>query len=138
MSEIDFSKTGKDRQSQTTRNKIVVTIETLLAAYSEAVTNGNTIDELATTLGLKMESLQQRLTALRGSLRAGGATESEVKEALPSLKRRTGPRASTRSTAVADMIAAARAKVAEKSAKAANPHPSLLEKVTEALAEIPA
>lgn len=90
----------------------MVTIEQLRAAYSEAVTNGDTIEDLAKTLGLKMESLQQRLTALRGSLRRGGLTEPEVKAALPSLKRRTGPRVSSRSEAIADMIASARAKVA--------------------------
>jgi hypothetical protein len=96
----------------------VVTIEQLRSAYSTAVINGDTIEDLAKTLGLKMESLQQRLTALRGSLRKGGLTEQEVKAALPSLKRRTGPRASTRSTAIAEMIAAARAKVAADAAEA--------------------
>lgn len=96
----------------------MVTIEQLRAAYSTAITNGDTIEDLAKTLGLKMESLQQRLTALRGSLRAEGATEQEVKAALPSLKRRTGPRVSSRSEAIADMIASARAKVATDAAEA--------------------
>lgn len=100
----------------------MVTIEALRTAYAAAVVAGHTIEDLAKTLNVKVESLQQRLTTIRADLRAAGATESDIKMALPTLKRRTGPRVSARSAALTAMLNEAKqanAAKAEAEAKAA-------------------
>jgi len=95
----------------------MLTIPELQEKYNEAVTNGEDIQELATRLGMKLPSLNQRLTLLRGDLRDGGATDEEIKQLLPPLKRRTGKRTSGRKAMLAKMLAGVR--------KPADPDPAI-------------
>jgi predicted nucleic acid-binding Zn-ribbon protein len=82
----------------------VVSLENLLAAYSEAVEKGENIEQLAERLNIKLASLNQRLTTLRSDLRDNGATDEEVKALLPPLVRRTGKRTSNRKGVLAALL----------------------------------
>jgi len=86
----------------------VVTITELRSAYAAAAANGETNEQLATALGIKLQSLQQNLTSARKDLRDIGTTEDELKLIFPPLKRRTGPRTSKRAEALLAMRDAAR------------------------------
>ena len=86
----------------------MVTITELRSAYAAAAANGETNEQLAATLGIKLASLQQNLTAARKDLREIGTTEDELKLIFPTLKRRTGPRTSKRAEALLAMRDAAR------------------------------
>lgn len=83
----------------------MLSITELRSSYLEAHADGQTIAELAERLGVKLTSLSQRLTLLRGDLRKAGATEDQIRKILPSLKRQTGPRVSNRSAVLAAMLA---------------------------------
>ena len=93
----------------------MVTITELRSAYATAAANGETNEQLAATLGIKLASLQQNLTAARKDLRDIGTTEDELKAIFPPLKRRTGPRTSKRAEALIAMRDEAR-KAAEAAA----------------------
>ena len=93
----------------------MVTITELRSAYATAAANGETNEQLAATLGIKLASLQQNLTAARKDLRDIGTTEDELKAICPPLKRRTGPRTSKRAEALIAMRDEAR-KAAEAAA----------------------
>lgn len=95
----------------------MVTINQLREAYTAAVANGETNEQLAATLGIKLASLQQNLTSARRDLREIGTTEEELKAIFPPLKRRTGPRTSKRAEALIAMRDEAR-KAAEAKAAA--------------------
>lgn len=69
----------------------MVTITELRSAYAAAAANGETNEQLAATLGIKLASLQQNLTSARKGLREIGTTDEELKLIFPPLKRRTGP-----------------------------------------------
>ena len=112
MFQSDFFET---RQSRTMKAKIMVTITELRSAYATAAANGETNERLAATLGIKLASLQQNLTAARKDLRDIGTTEDELKAIFPPLKRRTGPRTSKRAEALLAMRDEAR-KAAEAAA----------------------
>ena len=86
----------------------MVVITELRSAYATAAANGETNEQLAATLGIKLASLQQNLTAARKDLRDIGTTEDELKAIFPPLKRRTGPRTSKRAEALIAMRDAAR------------------------------
>jgi hypothetical protein len=86
----------------------VVTVTELRSAYATAAANGETNEQLAATLGIKLASLQQNITAARKDLREIGTTEDEIKLIFPPLKRRTGPRTSKRAEALIAMRDAAR------------------------------
>ena len=86
----------------------MVTITELRSAYATAAANGETNEQLAATLGIKLQSLQQNLTTARKDLRDIGTTEDELKLIFPPLKRRTGPRTSKRAEALLAMRDAAR------------------------------
>jgi nucleoid-associated protein YgaU len=94
------------------RDKIMVTVTQLREAYATAAANGQTNEELAAALGIKLQSLQQNLTTARKDLREIGTTEDELKLIFPPLKRRTGPRTSKRAEALLAMRDAARAAAA--------------------------
>ena len=53
----------------------MVTITELRSAYATAAANGETNEQFAATLGIKLASLQQNLTAARKGLRDIGTTE---------------------------------------------------------------
>lgn len=93
----------------------MVTITQLRSAYAAAAANGETNEQLATTLGIKLASLQQNLTSARKDLREIGTTEDELKAIFPPLKRRSGPRTSKRAEALIAMRDEAR-KAAEAAA----------------------
>jgi len=93
----------------------MVTITELRSAYATAAANGETNEQLAATLGIKLQSLQQNLTTARKDLRDIGTTEDELKAIFPPLKRRTGPRTSKRAEALIAMRDEAR-KAAEAAA----------------------
>ena len=103
----------------------MVTITELRSAYTAAAANGETNEQLAATLGIKLASLQQNLTSARKDLRDIGTTEDELKAIFPPLKRRTGPRTSKRAEALIAMRdearKAAEAKAAAEAAAAAPP-----------------
>jgi nucleoid-associated protein YgaU len=86
----------------------MVTVTELRSAYAAAAANGETNEQLAATLGIKLASLQQNITAARKDLREIGTTEDELKLIFPPLKRRTGPRTSKRAEALLAMRDAAR------------------------------
>ena len=86
----------------------MVTVTELRSAYATAAANGETNEQLAATLGIKLQSLQQNLTTARKDLRDIGTTEDELKLIFPPLKRRTGPRTSKRAEALIAMRDAAR------------------------------
>ncbi len=86
----------------------MVTVTELRSAYATAAANGETNEQLAATLGIKLQSLQQNLTTARKDLRDIGTTEDELKLIFPPLKRRTGPRTSKRAEALLAMRDAAR------------------------------
>ena len=86
----------------------MVTVTELRSAYAIAAANGETNEQLAATLGIKLQSLQQNLTTARKDLRDIGTTEDELKLIFPPLKRRTGPRTSKRAEALLAMRDAAR------------------------------
>ena len=58
---------------------------------------------------VKLATLNQSLTSIRKNLRDAGIAEEEIKEIFPPLIRRTGPRSSGRSVAIAKMVAEAKA-----------------------------
>lgn len=95
----------------------MVTINQLREAYTAAAANGQNIEQLAETLGIKVASLQQNLTSARRDLRDIGTTEEELKTIFPPLKRRSGPRTSKRAEALIAMRDEAR-KAAEAKAAA--------------------
>lgn len=104
------------------RGKIMVTITELRSAYAAAAANGETNEQLAATLGIKLASLQQNLTSARKDLRDIGTTEDELKAIFPPLKRRSGPRTSKRAAALLAMRDEARqAAEAKAAAEAAAP-----------------
>lgn len=78
----------------------MVTITELRSAYAAAAAKGETNEQLAATLGIKLASLQQNLTSARKDLREIGTTDEELKLIFPPLKRRTGPRTSKRAEAL--------------------------------------
>jgi hypothetical protein len=86
----------------------VVTVTELRSAYAAAAANGETNEQLAATLGIKLQSLQQNITTARKDLRAIGTTDEELKMIFPPLKRRTGPRTSKRAEALIALRDAAR------------------------------
>lgn len=92
----------------------MVTVTELRSAYAAAAANGETNEQLAATLGIKLASLQQNITAARKDLREIGTTEDELKLIFPPLKRRTGPRTSKRAEALLAMRDAARLIAAPK------------------------
>ena len=53
----------------------MITVDQLRTAYAAAAINGEDIAQLATTLGIKIASLQQNLTTARKDLREIGATD---------------------------------------------------------------
>lgn len=87
----------------------MVTITELRSAYATAAAKGETNEQLAATLGIKLASLQQNLTSARKDLRDIGTTEDELKAIFPPLKRRSGPRTSKRAAALIAMRDAVRA-----------------------------
>lgn len=87
----------------------MITVTQLRSAYATAAANGETNEQLAATLGIKLASLQQNLTSARKDLRDIGTTEDELKAIFPPLKRRTGPRTSKRAEALIAMRDAVRA-----------------------------
>ena len=87
----------------------VVTINQLREAYTAAASKGENVEQLATTLGIKIASLNQNLTSARRDLREMGATAEEIERIFPKLTRRTGPRASRRDEALKAMLAEAKA-----------------------------
>lgn len=97
----------KTRQSRT-KGISMVTITELRSAYAAAAANGETNEQLAATLGIKLASLQQNLTSARKDLRDIGTTDQELKLIFPPLKRRSGPRTSKRAEALIAMRDAAR------------------------------
>lgn len=100
----------------------MVTITELRSAYAAAAANGETNEQLAATLGIKLASLQQNLTSARKDLRDIGTTEDELKAIFPPLKRRSGPRTSKRAAALLAMRDEARqAAEAKAAAEAAAP-----------------
>ena len=119
MFQTNFSKPGKAGQ----RGFQMVTITELRSAYATAAANGETNEQLAATLGIKLASLQQNLTAARKDLRDIGTTEDELKAIFPPLKRRTGPRTSKRAEALLAMRDEAR-KAAEAAAAPKDETPS--------------
>lgn len=86
----------------------MVTITELRSAYAAAAANGETNEQLAATLGIKLASLKQNLTSARKDLRDIGTTDQELKLIFPPLKRRSGPRTSKRAEALIAMRDAAR------------------------------
>ena len=116
----------------------MVTINQLREAYTAAVANGETNEQLAATLGIKLASLQQNLTSARRDLREIGTTEEELKAIFPPLKRRTGPRTSKRAEALIAMRDEARkaaeakaaAEAAQNESPPAEPSDSELEALT--------
>ena len=112
----------KDRQSRI-KGISMVTITELRSAYATAAANGETNEQLAATLGIKLASLQQNLTSARKDLRDIGTTEDELKAIFPPLKRRTGPRTSKRAEALIAMRDEAR-KAAEAAATPKDETPS--------------
>jgi DNA-binding MarR family transcriptional regulator len=106
MFQTDFF---KNRRSRITRVKIMLTVEQIREAYTKAVSEGSNIAELAEKLGVKLATLNQSLTSIRKNLRDAGIAEEEIKEIFPPLIRRTGPRSSGRSVAIAKMVAEAKA-----------------------------
>lgn len=86
----------------------MVTITELRSAYAAAAANGETNEQLAATLGIKLASLQQNLTSARKDLREIGTTDEELKLIFPPLKRRTGQRTSKRAEALIAMRDAVR------------------------------
>ena len=84
----------------------MITVDQLRTAYAAAAINGEDIAQLATTLGIKIASLQQNLTTARKDLREIGATDEQLKQIFPTLKRRSGPRISKRAEALKAMLAA--------------------------------
>jgi len=87
----------------------MVTVTELRSAYAAAAHNGENVEQLAATLGIRTASLQQNLTSARKDLREIGTTDEELKLIFPQLKRRTGPRTSKRAEALLAMRDAARA-----------------------------
>lgn len=87
----------------------MLTVEQIREAYTKAVSEGSNIAELAEKLGVKLATLNQSLTSIRKNLRDAGIAEEEIKEIFPPLIRRTGPRSSGRSVAIAKMVAEAKA-----------------------------
>tara|TARA_R110000868_G_scaffold226392_1_gene478953 strand:+ start:542 stop:856 length:315 start_codon:yes stop_codon:yes gene_type:complete len=87
----------------------MLTVDQIREAYTQAVSEGNNIAELAEKLGVKLTTLNQSLTSIRKNLRDAGIAEEEIKEIFPPLIRRTGPRSSGRSVAIAKMVAEAKA-----------------------------
>lgn len=101
------------------RSKIVITVDQLRSAYAAAAANGETNEQLATTLGIKLQSLQQAVTSARKDLREIGTTDEELKLIFPPLKRRIGSRSSKRTMALLamrDAVRSAAAPVEQKEA----------------------
>lgn len=108
----------------------MVTITQLREAYTAAAANGETNEQLAATLGIKLQSLQQNITSARKDLREIGTTEDELKVIFPPLKRRSGPRTSKRAEALIAMRDAARAAAPQAPAEPTEPSDSELEALT--------
>jgi phage shock protein A len=81
----------------------MISVSQLRSAYAAAAQNGENVEQLAATLGIKIASLQQNLTSARKDLREIGTTDEELKLIFPQLKRRTGPRTSKRAEALLAM-----------------------------------
>jgi hypothetical protein len=113
----------------------MVTVTQLREAYTAAAANGETNEQLAATLGIKLQSLQQNLTTARKDLRDIGTTDEELKLIFPPLKRRSGPRTSKRAEALIAMRDAARAaapKAPDESAPPESEAPPEGEAITDA------
>jgi phage shock protein A len=83
----------------------MVSLNELRIAYSAAIANGLTIAELAAALGMKENSLTQRLTGLRKDLKEKGATVNQVRAIFPPLRRKVSERTSSRDTFLAELLA---------------------------------
>ena len=97
----------------------MITVDQLRSAYAAAAANGETNEQLATTLGIKLQSLQQAVTSARKDLREIGTTDEELKLIFPPLKRRIGSRSSKRTMALLamrDAVRSAAAPVEQKEA----------------------
>lgn len=88
----------------------MVSLNELRVAYSAAVAKGLTIAELADQLGMKENSLTQRLTGIRKDLRVKGATPDQVRAIFPPLRRKVSERTSTRDIFLQELLASAPAR----------------------------
>jgi len=83
-------------------SKKVISAADFISAYKTALAAGETNEQLADRLGIKVGSLSVKLTDYRNRLREQGMTDDQVKRVLPSLKRPT----ITRRGSVDDVLAA--------------------------------
>lgn len=88
----------------------MVSLNELRVAYSAAVVAGLTISELANQLGMKENSLTQRLTGIRKDLRVKGASADQVRAIFPPLRRKVSERTSTRDIFLQELLASAPAR----------------------------
>jgi len=95
----------------------MTSLQALLVAHAAAAKAGQNIEELAASLDMKVESLNQRLNAIRKGLRDEGATEEEIAVAIPKLVRRTSTRTTSNKPILASLLASVRA-AAEAAAEA--------------------
>lgn len=87
----------------------MTSLQALLVAHAAAAKAGQNIEELAASLDMKVESLNQRLNAIRKGLRDEGATEEEIAVAIPKLVRRTTTRTTSNKPILASLLASVRA-----------------------------
>lgn len=87
----------------------MTSLQALLVAHAAAAKAGQNIEELAASLDMKVESLNQRLNAIRKGLRDEGATEKEIAVAIPKLVRRTTTRTTSNKPILASLLASVRA-----------------------------
>lgn len=87
----------------------MTSLQALLVAHAAAAKAGQNIEELAASLDMKVESLNQRLNSIRKGLRDEGATEEEIAVAIPKLVRRTTTRTTSNKPILASLLASVRA-----------------------------
>jgi hypothetical protein len=85
----------------------MVSLNELRLAYSAAILNGLTIAGLAEQLGMKENSLTQRLTGIKKDLRIKGATPDQIRALFPPLRRKTSERTSSRDLFLQELLASA-------------------------------
>ncbi len=90
----------------------MTSLQALLVAHANAAKAGQNIEELAASLDMKVESLNQRLNAIRKTLRDEGATDEEIAAAIPKLVRRTSTRTTSNKPILAGLLASVRAAAA--------------------------
>lgn len=100
----------------------MTSLQQLLVAHAAASKAGQNIEELAASLDMKVESLNQRLNVIRKGLRDEGATEEEIAVAIPKLVRRTSTRTTSNKPILAGLLASVRA-AAEAAADASEEVP---------------